>query len=72
MLQKTAGALLIPYTPRPGTAWTLHEVLPRQGAEYTAVVTRQWHEADGRSFIEIERVDGERAVFEVWVRRGRQ
>lgn len=72
MAQKIAGALLIPYTPRPGTAWTLHEVLPRQGEEYAAVITRQWHEEDRRSFIEIERVDGERAVFEVWIRRGRQ
>lgn len=72
MPQKTAGVLFIPYTPRPGTAWTLHEVLPRQGEEYTAVITRQWHEEDRRSFVEVERADGERAVFEVWIRRGRQ
>lgn len=72
MLQKIAGALLIPYTPRPGTVWTLHDVLPRQGEEYAAVITRQWHEEDRRSFVEVEREGGERAVFEVWVRRERQ
>lgn len=71
MTQKIAGALLMPYTPRPGTAWALHEVLPRLGVEYTAVIARQWHAEDGGSFVEVERADGEKMVFEVWIQRGR-
>lgn len=66
------GALVMPYAPRPGTTWALHDVLPRQSNEYNAVVARLWHETDGRAFIELEREDGERLVFELWIRRGRQ
>lgn len=72
MSQKIAGALLIPYTPRPGTAWALCALLPLREEEHTAVITRQWHEEDRRSFVEVERENGERAVYEVWIQRERQ